>query len=267
MKKSIKIIFFSFLLSLIYIFTANASEYSNVIDISAILTDDEWYELEDKAESIQSEYDIGVYVITLPDFHEFTDADNIDDASIEIYEALDLGVGDDGSVIFLVLSMAERDYCLRAYGFGNVAFTDYGKDYISEKFLKEFKDDNWYEGFNVFLDTADEMLALAKQGNPVDIYNSPDQEAPIYYGIIIAFIISLIIAFIVNAVLKAQLKSVSEKTEAQFFIKDGIHLTVKSDLYKNTTVSRVYSPKESKSSSSGGTTIDSSGGSSKSGKF
>lgn len=41
----------------------------------------------------------------------------------------------------MLLSMEYRDYDIMAHGYGNIAFTDYGKEKMAERFLDEFGDD------------------------------------------------------------------------------------------------------------------------------
>ena len=72
-----------------------------------------------------------------------------------------VGLVDEGGKILADMSvptMAERDYTLIAYGYGNTAFTDYGKDKLSEVFLDDFGDDNWYSGLSDYLDKSESML-------------------------------------------------------------------------------------------------------------
>lgn len=128
-----------------------------VCDTALLLTDEEWASLEAQAEEISQKYQCGVYFITVDDFTDYYDG-SVYEAAKAIYTANSLGWGGEKSGVMLLLSMAERDYSLIAYGYGNTAFTDYGKDKLSEVFLDDFGDDNWYSGLSDYLDKSESML-------------------------------------------------------------------------------------------------------------
>ena len=89
---------------------------------------------------------------------DYTYDETIYEAAKTLYQEYSLGYGEEKSGELLLLSMAERDYTLIAYGYGNTAFTDYGKDKLSEVFLDDFGDDNWYSGLSDYLDKSESML-------------------------------------------------------------------------------------------------------------
>lgn len=79
--------------------------------------------------AVSEQYGCGVYIVTVEDFTDYSDAYYVDDFGEELFSSYDLGLGDGNCGILLILSMAERDYGLVAHGdFANTAFTDYGKD-------------------------------------------------------------------------------------------------------------------------------------------
>lgn len=241
-----------------------------VTDEADLLTDEQEQSLENKAQELADTYDLGVYIITIDDFTTRTDALDMESAAEQLYLSNELGRGDEKSGILLLMSMADRDWALFAFGYGNTAFTDYGKDYLSGNFLDDFRDDAWYDGFADYQQVCGEMLETSLDGAPVDVDNVPDPPHARLYGIIACTVLGVIIAFIVTAVLRSQLKSVAHGTQAEAFVaQGGLKLTERDDRYIRTTVSRVYDPpqKSSSSSSGGGTTTRSSGGSSSSGKF
>ena len=78
---------------------------------------------------ISNRYGCGVYVVSLQDYRDYGSYSSIRNFSEEFYNHYRLGLGQNRNGILLVLSMAERDYCLIAYGSdAHYAFTDYGKD-------------------------------------------------------------------------------------------------------------------------------------------
>ena len=233
-----------------------------ITDAAEILTDTQWESLEDTAQRISTQYKCGVYVITLDGYTNYSEESSIYEAAKEIYREYNLGYGTDKSGVLLLLSMAERDYTLNAYGYGNTAFTDYGKDKLAETFLDNFGDDDWFGGFEDYLSKSESMLKSARAGTPLDKGSSPIISL---VGLLISVALGCALAFVACAFLEAPMKSVFAKAEANSYIRSGsVDFTAREDHFTHITESRV---KIEKSSSSGGTTIDSDGFSGKSGKF
>ncbi len=233
-----------------------------VCDTALLLTDEEWASLEAQAEEISQKYQCGVYFITVDDFTDYYDG-SVYEAAKAIYTANSLGWGGEKSGVMLLLSMAERDYSLIAYGYGNTAFTDYGKDYLADRFLDDFADDDWAEGCRDYLNTCSKMLEQARSGNPLDRGSRVSPLAVLLVSLALGFAVALLICGIWRAAAK---KRVSESTQAQDYLPaGGMQITSRQDRFTHITQTRRKIEKSS--SSSGGTTVDSSGFSGKSGKF
>ncbi|MGM9606354.1 MAG: TPM domain-containing protein [Oscillospiraceae bacterium] len=234
-----------------------------VTDAAWLLTDEEWMALEDTAQSISQKYQCDVYIITVDDFTDYVNTDSIYEAAKAIYRDYDLGYGTEKSGVLLMLSMAERDYTLIAYGYGNTAFTDYGKDKLAEKFLDNFGDDDWYGGFQDYLEKSADMLQSARAGQPLDVGSSPLIRL---VGLLISVALGCFVSLTICAFLWQRMKSVAVKAEADSYIPAGsVDITVREDHFTHTTETRVKIEKDS--SSGGGTSVDSDGFSGKSGKF
>ena len=265
MKKLISFLAVFALLTALYIPALAAEpQLDYVTDAAYLLSDEEWKTLEIKAESISAQYECGVYIITLDDFTDYVHTDSIYQAAKDIYTEYSLGWGEEKSGVLLILSMAERDYSLIAYGYGNAAFTDYGKDQLADRFLDDFAEDDWYTGFEDYLDKCASMLSSARSGRPLDVGSSPLIRL---VGILISIALGCAAAFIVCCFLSQQMKSVARKAEADSYVQtDSIYFTAREDHFTHT--SQIRTKVESSSGSGGGgTTVDSSGFSGKSGKF
>lgn len=238
-------------------------ELGYVTDAASLLSEKEWTALESKAESISARYDCGVYIITVDDFTDYVNTYDVYEAAKAIYREYSLGWGTEKSGVLLFLSMAERDYSLIAYGYGNTAFTDYGKDKLTKKFLDNFKNDDWCGGFQDYLEKSDSMLQSAREGHPFDVDSNPLIRLA---GIGISLLVGCVAAFVIAVwVSDRMMKSVSAKTEAGAYLTAGsVVITGREDYFTHTTETRT---KIEKSSGSGGTTVDSDGFSGKSGKF
>lgn len=234
-----------------------------VTDVAGILSEEEWSELEARAEEISLKYECGVYIIVLDDFTSYTYDNTVYEAAKALYQEYALGYGEEKSGALLLLSMEERDYTLIAYGYGNTAFTDYGKDKLAEKFLDNFRDDDWYGGFQDYLEKSESMLKSAREGHPLDVDSNPLIRLA---GIGISLLVGCAAAFVIAVwVSDRMMKSVSAKTEAGAYLTAGsVEITGREDHFTHTTETR---SKIERNSDSGGTTIDSDGFSGKSGKF
>ncbi len=249
---------------------AFAADLDLVYDEAGLLTTAEWSELEERAAAISEEYACDVVVVTVD---RMTDDDGAYDWAWFVFDNYNYGFGEDKSGVMLFLSMEKRDYALVAQGYGNTAFTDYGKDeMLDEHILPLLGEDKYYEAFSAYLDQSEIYLRMARSGAPFDV----DTDPSLLLGILIIKLAAIILlpfltAIIVCSVWKSKHKSAVVKREASRYIADGsFRLAVADDifLYKNET-RRVIEPKTSSSSSSysGGTTTDSRGRSGRSGKF
>lgn len=239
-----------------------------VTDQADILTDDEESQLRANADKISQEYGCMVYIVTLDDMRNFTQGDSIERTAEEIRAGYDLGYGSEHNLIMLVLSMAERDYDLMAFGdFANTSFTDYGKNHMEDKFLDDFADNEWYNGFTDYIFQCDKLLKLSSEGKPLDVGTSP---AYIGVSVLASVIIGFIVALIICCIIKGTMRKTSEKSDASSYVlQNGVHIVHSQDLFMRTSETRVYDPPQSSDSDSGGggTTVSSSGSSHSSGKF
>jgi len=244
---------------------AFAVELDLVEDFADVLTREESGTLLSRAEEISERFRCDVAIVII---NEMIDDDGAYEWARFIYEEYDYGYGQQKSGVLLFLSMAERDYALIAYGFGNTAFTDYGKDVMLDRhILPLLRENKYYEAFSVYLDKAEEFLAMARSGTPFDRHTDPDAPGvPILVKLAIIILLPALIAFIICSTWKKQMKTaVKAKFASNYIPPGGFKLTGQADtfLYRTQTRTKV----ETKSSSSRGTTVDSRGFSGRSGKF
>ena len=257
----------------------------HVYDEADLLSDSEWQRLEQKASEISERYKCDLYVVTVEDFTDYTDDYDVLTAAQNIYEKMDFGygVGKDGQM--LLLSMDDRDFALIAYGnFGNEAFTDYGKDLVIDAFLDDFRNNDWYGGFVDYLDESEYLLEEASNGTPVDIlipddpYTPYEPYKPTWEDYVRRFLFMLLpsslASLIVCSILRSKSKTVHIATNANRYVDEGLRLFNSSDIFLHRSQTRRRIETESRVSMSsgggshyGGTTVNSSGFSGKSGKF
>lgn len=238
----------------------SASDEMFVFDEADLLTQAEELELAAAAANLSYNYGCGVYIVTMWDYNAY--GSNVLTAAENFFLDWGLGMGNDGSGVLLLLSMAERDYALIAHGsIGNGAFTDYGKDVLCEQFLDDFGDNNWYTGFSDYVLYSGEFLEYFKQGTPVDV--DQDGGSDLGLALVMILLIPAAIAGVVCGIMVSSMKTARKKTHADDYHR-GVQITGRHDRFLTRTVVR---QRIENSSSSGGTTVGSRGFSGKSGKF
>lgn len=247
---------------------ATEAQLDYVTDEAGLFTEAQREALEQRAAALSEQYEFGVYIVTVEDFTDYTNYSNIEKFAVSLYDEYQLGWGEDDAGVMLMLSMAERDYDLdfnskRA----NTIFTEAGRDWMENRFLVYFRGNDFYGGFEEYLNTCQEYLEAAKNGQPVGegMPSSADKEklSPIF-----ALIPGVIAALVVGIITCAPMRSAGVKRDAdQYVIQGSLNLRRRSDMFLHRSVSR--RPRQTQSSdSSGGSHHYSSGShSGRSGKF
>ena len=241
-----------------------------VMDLADILTDEQERTLAAAARSATERTGCGIYIGTINDMKDYGFY-FIEQCAETFYSSFELGVGEEHTGLLLLLSMAERDYDIDAYGsFAHISFTDYGKEQLATVFLDNFRQNDWYGGFSDYISQAEYMLDLSAQGDPVDV---PVPSRITGIGSAISAVFGAIGAAIVCAIMKSGMKNVHTAVNADEYIPaGGVKFRVRDDRFTHRTQVRQHIERSSGGSShsgghSGGTTISSSGHSHSSGKF
>ena len=247
-----------------------AAEEPFVTDDPGLLSKKQVSALTKAARETAEETGFGIYILLTDRLDYYCDTDDLGRAAGVVYANYQLGIGEEKNGLLLLVDTQGRRYGLYAFGYGNTAFTDYGKEVLGLSFRSYFAADNWYEGLRAYMNDSRKMLLLAQEGTPVEAPKPsdrpvrPEERAA---GVVFCMIPGLIIAFIVRGRLKRQLRSVAYARNANDFVCDGaVELEEHWDRYTHTSTSRRYDPPD-RDSGSGGTTLDSRGGSSSSGSF
>ncbi len=243
-----------------------------VLDEANILTADQRNQLEQLGKEISETFPCNVYAVTVESFSDLNAA-GMFEAAEQYYLTNGLGSGTEKNGLMLMLSMADRDYAILAYGsYGHMAFTDYGKTVLEENFLDNFRENDWFGGFFDLFSDSKQFLQKAAAGTPVDNY--PSQREPIkrfsFLSVFIGLVIGALVSLIVGAALKAKMRSVAVAATAQSYLTtEGVHLTGSSDTFAYSTQTRrpIPQPTSNRTGGGGGTHINSSGFSGHSGKF
>ena len=210
----------------------------HVTDAADVLTSSEEQALEEQAWAIEDEYGFGVYIVTLYDYRDYSEA-SVFDAAVSIYQQYTLGAGEGDDGLLLLLSMDVRDYSLIVHGdYGNYAFNDEGRALMTDFFLDDFANDYWYAGFAEFLTWSETYLDAAAAGNPYSDANIPmskdDAASAAGMYLLAVIIIPFIVMFVVIRIMDAKMKSVATATEASHYVSGALQLSHKYDTYSHT---------------------------------
>ncbi len=252
------------LIALLPVSLAGAADLPLITDDAYLLSDSEYAELNRLADEIAVKYDFEIAVVTVDSV-----SGSISNFAMDTYEYYNYGRDSRKSGLLLVLSMAGRDYSLVAYGYGNTAFTDHGKDVLMDKYvLPLLGEDEYYRAFSAYLANSVRYLEMALNGKPFDTNTDPSyNRLPLPLALGITILLPMIIALIVCGIWKKQMKTaVAAKSADNYIPEGGFILTAKSDQFLfRTQTSRTIS--SDSSGKGGGTSVNSRGFSSKSGKF
>ena len=236
-----------------------------VTDAAELLSDSNAELLNQKAAALTEKYGIAVRILTVNSIGEY----NIEDFAEAVFDQYHLGYGDQNSCIMLLLSMEYRDYDIFAHGYGNYAFTDYGKDKIANHVVPKMSNGDWYGAFIAFLEDCGDYLEAASRGEPIDRPGGGGGEMPRGTRTLIHVIIGLVPALIATMTMKGKMKTVhKQRSAAQYTGWDQLDLRVREDRFVHRSVHRTRIETNSGSrGGGGGTSVNSHGSSHHSGKF
>jgi len=234
-------------------------------DDAEMLTVGQWDELNALALEATNKYQCDVRIVTVLDMgvgdpYEFAKS---------LYLTYNFGWGEEQSGVLLMLSDADRDYALIAHGFGNVAFTDHGKNVMLDDYILPLLAKNmYYDAFAAYLDKAAEFLGMARAGRPFD-YDTDEAliasraASANTTKVVLNIVIPIIVALIVCLIFRSRMKTARKQRAAGNYIPEGgFVITGSSDTYLYSTETRTEIQEKS-----GGTSVDSGGFSGSSGKY
>lgn len=237
------------------------SDTQKVVDSAYLLTESEEARLEELAREISQRQQCDVVILTENGLGGKSPMAYADD----YFDYNGYGYGADRTGILLLLDMQERDWWISTCGAAIQAFTDDGIQYLWSKCASRISDGSYADGFEAFLETADEMLSAYNGTLSDEDYEIYQEDFESFAGTgsrtsskpdivkttVFALVLGLVLAFVPAALLKSQLKSVRSNYSAGNYRRaNSMHLDRTRDiyLYANTT-SRVI---ETQRSSSGG---------------
>ena len=168
------------------------------------------------------------------------------------------GYADDG--ILLLISMEYRDWYISTTGDGIYTFTDAGLEYMSNRFMNDLSNGDYYDAFMTYAKLCDEYIDQAKSGRPYDEGHLPKGSYPFGFSLLVSFGIGFIVALIIVGIMASQLKTVGFQRNAKNYVKTGsLHITNAREMFLYRQVRRRARPKQSSSGGGSRTHMSSSG--------
>ena len=264
-----------------------AAPFPYVLDNAGLLSDSQREALEQKAAALSEQHQCSLYIVTVQDHTQY-DYD-VYEAAKGIFQYYDLGWGEEKNGVILLLSMGERDYAFTGHGDLGETVCNYESSWlIEDKFLDNFRNNDWYGGFEDFLDACDTQLTTLENGGDVsegaDVitgpdgqdyhsYNNPYQstERSLTPRLLVVIFVPLVVALIVCLIFKGQMKTAKLATRADaYLVPHSMNLRIRDDVFTHRTESRtlIESDSGSRGGGGGGSSFHSGGGfSGRSGKF
>lgn len=264
MKKTLSMIF-----TLCFICMMNITSFATsthpvrLVDNANILQASEKTTLTNRLNEISQRQNVDVVVVTVnsigsKDMHTF---------ATDFYVNNHYGMGSNDDGVLLLINMKDRKFQIVAHGYGSVAFTNAGMDYVIDQLGTKFKKKNYSGAINDFATLSDNFISKAKSGAAYDKHNLPKKAFDFGKNILISLGAGAAVAAIVLFILYKQMKNVAMKATADDYLKkDSLKVTQSRDVYLYTHTDRRAKPKNngdksSMRSSSSGRSFRSGGGS------
>lgn len=258
MKKNLSRIFL-LLLSLTLVVPVFA-EFENppIVDEAGYLMQSELTELSEKLDLVREKYSFEVAIFTESDMTSDTAEASADD----IYDYSGYGAGENDDGIMFYICSDTREYHFTTHGKGLRFFNSNGLAYLESRVLPHLREADYYEAFEAYIETAEELLKMAEDGKP---YNKKSYSTKyIITVIVLCLLIPLLVAFFKMKKKLKKMKTARENDYAANYIKPGsMRITTSRDLFLYSQITKTEKPKESSGahSSSSGRTHGGRGGS------
>lgn len=246
--------FFSFLLLLLLASSITLSvnaEFQNpsIVDEAGYLMQSELAALSEELDIVREKYNFEVAIYTETDMTSGTAEASADD----IYDYQGYGAGENDDGIMLYICSDAREYHFTTHGKGLEYFNSNGLIYLESNVVPYLSENDYYEAFEAYIETSEELLAMAKSGKP---YNEKQYSTKYLIGVIIVCLFApLLIAFWMMKRKLEKMKTAVSNDFAANYIKPGsMRIDVSRDLFLYSRITKTERPK-----SSSGTHTSSSG--------
>ena len=220
-----------------------------IVDDAGYLMQSELASLSKELDEVREKYGFEVAIYTESDMTSGSAEASADD----IYDYNGYGAGENDDGIMLYICSDTREYHFTTHGKGLKYFNANGLAYLESKVVPYLSENDYYEAFEEYIETADELLQMAMDGKP---YNEKQYSMKYLFGVIIVCLIApLLIAFLMMRKKLKKMKTAVENDYAANYIKPGsMRIDTSRDLFLYSRITKTERPK-----SSSGTHTSSSG--------
>lgn len=249
MKKTFSCILFTLLLLTLFLPAHASFENPSIVDEAGYLMQSEVASLSKELDKVREKYNFEVAIYTESDMTSSTAEASADD----IYDYQGYGAGENDDGIMLYICSDTREYHFTTHGKGIEYFNSNGLAYLESKVVPYLSENDYYEAFEEYIETTDELLQMAKDGKP---YNEKQYSIKYLVGVILVCLIApLLIAFWMMKRKLKKMKTAVENDYAANYVKPGsMRIDTSRDLFLYSRITKTERPK-----SSSGTHVSSSG--------
>ena len=222
--------------------------YSLVEDGADLLSDEEESELLNRLETIQSEQNMDVVVVSVHSLQGKSATAFADD----FFDYNGYGQNDSRDGILFLISMDERQWAISTSGLGITYFTDAGLDYMTDRFMDDVRSGDYFDAFMEFASLSEKFIVHAKKDSPYDVGHMPKHLNPMVT--IVEVIVCFGIAFAYGFYERGKLKTiVQNKAAMDYMVQDEMNLHTRQDHFLNEVItSHVIESDTNNGGSSGG---------------
>lgn len=258
MKKIFIIIFITAIFMMIPVSAASqllGETTERVYDYAGLLTNDEINNLENKIQTIISNYNIDVVIVTLNENYSGTPQQYADD----FFDYNGFGFGEEKDGVLFFIDIYNRETWISTSGSMRYYLTDSRQNYMWNEIIQYLSNDDFYNSSDIFVYYIDYYI---NEGIPEDAHliDTDNGEVTYYYEtsgfyiqpelIIISLIVALFVALSYILVVRNRYKLAGSTYSYDLKKNTKIQITAKSDVYVRTDV--VKTRKSSNNGSSGG---------------
>jgi len=249
MKKIFSCILLLFITMTLLLPAYAAFDNPSIVDEAGYLMQSELASLSKELDKVREKYNFEVAIYTESDMTSDTAEASADD----IYDYQGYGAGENDDGIMLYICSDTREYHFTTHGKGLKYFNANGLAYLESKVVPHLSENDYYEAFEEYIETTDELLQMAKDGKP---YNEKQYSMKYLFGVIIVCLIApLLIAFWMMKRKLKKMKTAVENDYAANYIKPGsMRIDTSRDLFLYSRITKTEKPK-----SNSGTHTSSSG--------
>lgn len=209
-----------------------------IIDDAGYLMQSELDELSRELDKVREKYNFEVAIYTESDMTSDTAEAGADD----IYDYNGYGTGENDDGIMLYICRGTREYHFTTHGKGLEYFNKNGLKYLESKVVPYLTENDYYEAFDAYIETSEELLSMAKSGKP---YTEKQYSTKYLIAVIVICLVApLLIAFIMMKKKLKKMKTAVENDYAGNYMKPGsMNLTLSRDLFLYSRITKTEKPK------------------------